>query len=907
MARRLIVILSALSLVASLLASTVQASEPAESTVTVSSQAGQTDSSEWTGTVQPGSNPTSECTLPSDPVTEDTHELTVEVPDLGGQLTWEVRFEIAWEPAAEVSDLILTVLDGDGEVVANSDGGSPQESAIVKELPAGTYTVVACPWANEAPQEYTGTATATTTAVGDLPPAADPQGLSFSAAIPADIQRDEGEPLIEISPKGRMYTCGPTGFSQAEDYWQVSEDGGDQFHLLGEPPRGQQSLGGGGDCALAISPTENDTGFHQVSYVGLSGLLEFATARSADGGHTIESNAFSLVGAGVDRQWIVATSDEDVFLNFNRIVPDRITEVCTSGDGGFTYPSCQGVAPGPLFPGPMKQLPAEQNPFGDEPVVYFPWTDDDPNMVLLAVSLDNGETWNNCRIETTEGQPGLSFPVADHDADGENIYFVYGDKADFNTYMTTLPVANLDKCNGGVDEPEEFKQVNPGTTPEVVVNRQGIPTTVFPWIAAGGEPGRVAVSFYGTPTEVAADAPQDEESAEDDRTWHVYVNQSLDALSEDATFSQVQATTHPNHYGQICLLGLGCTTGGDRSLVDFFAVDYNPVNGEVAVVFNRAHKRPGDFAGTVSTPLVTRQISGPSNGGGTVSVADREPLRQSSADPTGDALADYSSLFAPPATTNTPGADLTKVEITDPIDPETGDPSDDGGFTVQIHVDDLSDAALQQALQDSSAQSLLFIFRMVDGFRYSAAVASWNPVSGFRFGHNQYVGHSGECALTGTDNPVAGDGDQCLLYPGGTAIPGVADQESGVITMTVPLSALKALDGLPAGAGEYPEEIDARPGDRIYTSAAFSVSNSASPDAQAQLWLYPLDNTPAMDFLLPGGPGTGGGGGTTGGGAPGDTDGGGSDDVTPVTGGGAAALALALAGLGAVALRRRDG
>ena len=903
MVRRPVLILSVLALVGSVLAGGAQASEPAESTLPVPSQAGQSASTEWTGTVQPGTNATSQCTLPSDSVSQDNHALTVEVPDLGDDVTYELRFQIVWEPSGEASDLILTVLDSEGTVVANSDGGSPQESAIVKELPTGTYTVVACAFANELPQEYTGTATATTSAVGQLPPAADPQGLRFSAAIPADIQRDEGEPLIEISPDGRMYTCGPTGFSQAEDYWQVSEDGGDQFHLLGEPPRGQQSLGGGGDCALAISPTKNDTGFHQVSYVGLSGLLEFATARSADGGHTIESNAFSLVGAGVDRQWIVATSDTDVFLNFNRILPDRITEVCTSTDGGFTYPSCQGVAPGPLFPGPMKQIAGEDNPFGDEAIVYFPWTDDDPNMVLLAVSLDNGETWNNCRIETTEGQPGLSFPVADHDADAENIYFVYGDKADFNTYMTTLPVANLDKCNGGTEEPETFKAINPGTTPEVVVNRQGIPTTVFPWVAARGEPGRVAVTFYGTPTDVAADAAQDADSTEDDRTWHVYVNQSLNALDASPSFSQVQATTHPNHYGQVCLLGLGCTTGGDRSLVDFFAIDYNPTNGEVAVVFNRAHKQPTDVAGTVSTPLVTRQIAGPSNGGGTVSLADHEPLRQASADPTGDALADYSSLFTPPSTSNQPGADLTEVRIVDPIDPATGEPFEDGGFTVEMQVDDLSSSALQQALQATQAQSLLFIFRMVDGFRYSAAVASWNPVSGFRFGHSEYVGNPGECALVGQ----TGSGDQCLLYPGSTTIPGSVDQETGTITMTVPLGMLSALDGLPAGPQQYPEEVEAQPGDRIYTSAAFSVSNSASPDSQVQAWLYPLDNTPAMDFLIPGGPGSGGGGdGTTGGAGP-DGGGDGSDGVTPVTGGGTAALALALAALGALALRRRDG
>lgn len=904
MTRRLVVILSSLTLVASLLASTVQASEPAESTLTVPTRAGQTDTSEWTGTAPIGENFVITCQSAPE---ADEHALTLEVPDLPETLTYEIEFTITWEPqiSSGTNDLKLQVVDADGETVVTQDGSSTTETAMVEELAAGTYTVLVCGWNNNTPQDYQATATARTKERGRLPAAVDPGGLAFSAAIPADIQRDEGEPLIEISPSGRIYTCGPTGFSQAEDYWQVSEDGGDQFHLLGEPPRGQHSLGGGGDCAMAISPTENDQGFHHLSYVGLSGLLEFATARSSDGGHTLEANAFSMTGAGVDRQWTVATSDDRVHLNFNRVLPNRQTEVCTSTDGGLSYPSCQAVSPSPLFPGPMKQLPAEQNPFGDDPLVYYPWTDraDDPyqNMVLLAVSFDDGETWNNCRLATTKGQPGLSFPVADHDAQGEAIHVVYADKADFNTYMTSVRVADLGKCNGGTEDQAEIKETDPGATPPVVVNREGVPTTVFPWIAAGGEPGRVAVTFYGTPTDVAADAPTDPETTEDDRTWNVYVNQSLNALSETPAFSQVEATTHPNHYDQICLLGLGCTAGGDRSLVDFFSIDHNPTNGELLVTFQRAHKRPGDTTGTLQTPLVFRQISGPSNSGGAVSVADHEPLRQSSTDPTGDALADYSSLFSPPTTTNTAGADITKVEIVDPIDPETGEPFADGGFTVDIHVDDLSDAALRQALEDTQSQSLLFIFRMVDGFRYSAAVASWNPFSGFRFGHNEYVGNPGECALVGTES-----GDQCLLYPGSTSIPGVADQESGIIRMTVPLSFLTALEGLPAGPQEFPEEVDAHPGDRIYTSAAYSLGNFASPDAEGQSWLYPIDNTAAMDFLIPGAPGPGGGGGTTGGGASGETDGG-SDDVTPVTGGGAAAVALALAGLGAVALRRREG
>ena len=54
--------------------------------------------------------------------------------------------------------------------------------------------------------------------------------------------------------------------------------------------------------------------------------------------------------------------------------------------------------------------------------------------------------------------------------------------------------------------------------------------------------------------------------------------------------------------------------------------------------------------------------------------------------------------------------------------------------------------------------------------------------------------------------------------------------------------------------------MPATTGSRFYDAAAWSLANT-SPTQAFQTFLYPLDNTPAMDFLLPGGtPGGGGGG-----------------------------------------------
>jgi hypothetical protein len=76
----------------------------------------------------------------------------------------------------------------------------------------------------------------------------------------------------------------------------------------------------------------------------------------------------------------------------------------------------------------------------------------------------------------------------------------------------------------------------------------------------------------------------------------------------------------------------------------------------------------------------------------------------------------------------------------------------------------------------------------------------------------------------------------------------------------VPRSLLRALTG-PSGNGQRPTEAPATVGSRFYDGTAFSLGNPESLLQEVQSFLYPLDNTPAMDFVLPA-PGGGGGGDT---------------------------------------------
>jgi hypothetical protein len=370
------------------------------------------------------------------------------------------------------------------------------------------------------------------------------------------------------------------------------------------------------------------------------------------------------------------------------------------------------------------------------------------------------------------------------------------------------------------------------------VDRDSVRTTVFPWVAAGGAPGRVAVTFYGST------ADGDPNSGDFKAAWDVYVNQSVNALDATRTVSQVQATTHPFHYDSICLNGLACdlaVPAGDRTLADFFAIGYDPVSGRLSVVFNRDGKKPDEALGHVGTPMVLSQIAGPSNNGSTIAVADRATVRASSADPTGDAQSNY-SLTAPgavppdPPTKNEAAADFTSASI--------GPDAATGGFTVTLKVANLSSAALTQALLDTGGQSLLWVWRFANGYQDSAASARWSPVTGFTFGWNDYTLGGSPCVST-----TAAQGEKCVVYPGNQPLTGQVDQASGTLTLTVPRSYLRQLSG--ADADGRPLEQPAAAGARFYDGTAFSFANTVSPTQDTQSFLYTLDNTPAMDFLLP--------------------------------------------------------
>src|SRR3954468_10600136 len=831
------------------------ASTPTSDSVTVPDKAGQTVQVTWSGTIPAASvHPTNTCNGAG--VGQDDHMVALSIPRRGyATVGATFTFQISWTPtsgAEDTNDEILTVNspdNGDGGdtesvEVDSSDGSDTTETVVAHNLPEGGYHVLACGFNNTTPQPYTGTLTVETTAASadqDLR-SANTQGLAFSASVPADPQRDESEPLIEISRDGHIYTCGPTGFSNSSDYAQVSTDGGDQFHILGTQPRGQQCAGGGGDCALATGVTRNAYGAFQYAYAGLGALSGFTTSTSADNGHSIATagadanGGITSNGVAADRQWMTFTDDHTVLLSWNQQQPRNVV-VQRSTDGGLTYsPITSVAAPDPEFPGPMR-LVASTN------TVYMPWTKGE--QVNLAVSHDGGDTWGDCKVASGDTVKGgtSGFATADHDSAG-NVYVAWSDSSDYHTWVSVVTAAEVAACNQSTGDVAATADGEPslsvGASTPVQVDRDAVRTTVFPWIAAGGAPGRVAVAFYG------ATSDGDPNTGDFNAAWNVYVNQSLNALDATRTFSQVQATTHPMHYDSICLNGLGCDLAvpkGDRTLADFFAIGYDPSSGRLSVVYDRDNKKPNDDLGHIATPMVLSQIAGPSNGGATIAVANHAVVRSSSADPAGDAQSNY-SLTAPgvappsPPTKNEAAADFTGVSV--------GPDATSGGMTVTLKVASLSTASLTQALTDTGGLSLVWVWRFANGYQDSAASVRWNPVQGFTFGWNDYTVGAAPC-LGASDG--AGQEEKCVVYPGDRPLAGTVDPLAGTITLVIPRAYLRQLSA--ADTDGRPLESPAVTGARFYDGTAFSFANNAGATQQSQSFLYTLDNTPAMDFRLP--------------------------------------------------------
>jgi uncharacterized repeat protein (TIGR01451 family) len=662
---------------------TSRASTPGSSTVTVPTTVGQTVTDGWTGNIPPFTNATSNCSAFADSAVVDQHVVTVNVPAGAYDIVQaDFTFNITWGDAS--NDEILTVVDPDGKVVGSSDGGQPSETVRGTNLKAGAYKVIACGFVSgPSPQSYSGTLTIQTVALPPPPPPPGPaRGITFDHANLNDPIRMVGEPDIVIDNHGGNYVSGPGGSTTQASWFWKSEDDGVQWHLVGCPAK-SNCQNGGGDTEITIAKNRD------VFASDLQTLQCNSTFRSYDEGKTF------IPGEGcfpeTDRQWMgiydpnSGATGRRIYLGANHVAGFEGCYILVSTDNGVTY----------LPPDPVN------NPSGDiggSCIGRFAVDPRNGNIFVptdggtTRVSTDGGVTW---RARGSSGAEGHFFAPIQIDTagdlwqawtEGSKTYLSYS-KNGASTWHSKIQVSTgpSSPLGGGPD----LRQV------------------LFPWLAVG-DPGRVAVVFYGTTdTGNTGGFPGSPKAV-----WHAYATFSTNAMDASPTFTQVEATEHVMHRGAICTGGFpGCLlANSDRSLADFFMVDKDP-QGRVFIAYNEnsdlSEVTAGQFIGKPINAVI-RLRTGPSlfaAQGNLLPVPTPANVAINSTSMSGDTLSVSGTHGLPPGNWTTDPAGDARFPVVPvasanhpALDIREASAADDGtNLTLKIKMADLSPAALADA------------------------------------------------------------------------------------------------------------------------------------------------------------------------------------------------------------------
>lgn len=484
-------------------------------------------------------------------------------------------------------------------------------------------------------------------AVGSQPAGA-ANALQFSHTVVVDPQRMGSEPIIKADPSGGLYGSSIIGFSNSVSFLWKSQDFGAQWDLVTAlptlvPAQRPSFTHGGGDSEIVIGPKAPGGTGYTVSFYDLESLADIGVATSFDSGKTFpaqNSNAFSGDVAGTDRQWGALWRDpagkDHLFLLYNALQASngKGTILRESLDYGKTFANVGdgGTLGGVFDSGALGQL--RVNKHGD----LFFTSENSPavNLIRGLRKADGTYTFSATKVSSETGTNTRQLFVTSALDTAGNLYVAWSrDEAGSNTDVGTYLAVSTDS----------------GKTfgPAIKVNSSKLHDSTFPWVIAG-DPGRVAVAFYGT--EKAGDA------SSNSGPWDVYVTQSTDALSAHPNLTQVKVSEHPSHTNPFCFSGIGCTAGAaqNRNLGDFFQVDMDPTDGSVLVLFADTANQYGALAGSPINSF-SRQIGGPSLlKNKTVQTHGLARTINVATDPTNDAR-----LYG--EGTNNPAMDLTGVTM----------------------------------------------------------------------------------------------------------------------------------------------------------------------------------------------------------------------------------------------------
>jgi hypothetical protein len=395
---------------------------------------------------------------------------------------------------------------------------------------------------------------------------ASPAALTGLGFMPIHLPvTGDGEPSIAVDRINgdRVYISAPVGIPAAAggnsggvDFWR-SFDGGTSF---GYAQKGNPL--GGGDSHVV--PTRNG----DVFLADLGGAAVYVS-KSTDAGATFIDA--SPAGANSDREWLATytpptapagSEPSKVYVSYHDLGPDNLPYECLSLSGGTIFqPVCNPMATrADTIANATGNTIIGNQVFDSKGTIYGvftspnqtevpPDTSSSMRYLWLAVST-NGLQFANQRIASAPLGDDLGglFPIITVDK-SDNLYVVWSQR----------------KAPAGSSALKLSFSTDHGTTwaaPRTLTPAGQ--SALLPWIVAGNT-GQVDVTWVGSTSGSANDPGAN---------WYQYEAQSLDVL-HGGSFNTVAVSPQPIRYGNVCLLGILCSTEGDdgRILLDFTSID----------------------------------------------------------------------------------------------------------------------------------------------------------------------------------------------------------------------------------------------------------------------------------------------------------------------------------------------
>jgi hypothetical protein len=700
--------------------------------------------------------------------------------------------------------------------------------------------------------------------------------IGFSHAVVVDQQRPGFEPDVKVDSNGLIYSSIPFGFSTTQSFIWSSRDGGNSYQLVpgNIGPGKPATCAGGGDTDLFLDPAG------ALYFSDLQGLTNISNSVSTDGGATWSTNCAGAPNTPDDRMWFAGTGslsggNLNLYQDFDVVdgaLPNGGNQLVetVSHDGTHFAPvlnlnglttGCTGAATDCVtdnegISGNQVVDPATGNVFIAHTTVNGNNAGTEVGVQVSEgkISTSNGSTsatWTEspnldgslCPDQSCVDASGNPEEIA-----GENFASIARDSAGYlYVAFTAGPLdhaSSSDPGFGALDAPEQIYVVHSlepaGVDPSTLTwsaptKITGAGTNTFPWIAAGSD-GRVDVAWYhtdetseqgtcasgsGTCTVYGAGSFHNAE-------WSVQMGQSLNANSASPSYTIANVSESYVKHGQICTNGIGCSTGGDRSLGDFLQVTIdNQGAALVSYVFDTSgNTSAGEDAGP---EVISRQISGPSlfASVGSVSQGAGPGLDMGFvSDPTGDA--DYSANGTrTPAPSN---LDLTGASLAN---------GSGNTLVATINVNSLGSLSVPTSVGGPDASWIM----------------RWTVVQpgSTGNGHIYFAGMDNNAGLGGSGSPTFFDGETAGIPPanGGehtkyltypqthllSSSDASYDASTGTITLRIPRSDVgNPSDGTP-----------------LYSIDAFSAT-STSPQSSTTLFNL-IDQTPTFELIV-GPPGT---------------------------------------------------